>query len=115
MRTKDLIKRLEEILLDLPAEAMRQGSELDDLIEELKNPKFRARWKLYLAGLTVPQIKLREQSIKKHREVQIMADRFMQAQEKLLDALWRSKDWSRALSDADSAFIALNVRRGQLQ
>jgi len=36
MRTKDLIKRLEQILLDLPAEAMRQGSELDDLIEELK-------------------------------------------------------------------------------
>ncbi len=81
----------------------------------MKKINYKRRWVLYLAGLSVPSIKLREQSIKKHREVQIMADRFMQAQEKLLDALWRSKDWSRALSDADSAFIALIVRRGQLQ
>ena len=43
MNTKKIIKRLEEIMGDLPMEAMRQGRELDELIEELKNPKPRAR------------------------------------------------------------------------
>jgi len=43
MNTKKIIKRLEEIMGDLPMEAMRQGRELDELIEELKNPKPRVR------------------------------------------------------------------------
>lgn len=41
MKTKKLIERLEQIMLDLPMEAMRQSRELDELIEELKDDNKR--------------------------------------------------------------------------
>lgn len=78
------------------------------------SPKYRARWILYLAGLTVPQILNREHYIKKHREVLVLIDRLRLAQEDLLHATRHSKTWSKELSAADAAFINLGVRRGQL-
>ena len=80
----------------------------------MKKVNFKRRWVLYLAGLSVPSIKLRELAILKQAEVMHRLRDFEEAQWKLLDALKGSKEWSRALSAADSTFIALNVRRGQI-
>jgi cell fate (sporulation/competence/biofilm development) regulator YlbF (YheA/YmcA/DUF963 family) len=75
---------------------------------------FEQRWRLYIAGLTVDQIKLREQAIRKQVEVGHKISAFLEAQDDLQTALRTEKSYQKALSAADAAFIALSVRRGQL-
>ena len=73
----------------------------------MKKINYKRRWVLYLAGLSVPSIRLREQAILKQAEVMHRLRDFEEAQWKLLDALKGSKEWSKALSAADSTFIQL--------
>ena len=80
----------------------------------MKKINFKRRWTLYLAGLSVPAIKLRELAILKQADVMHRLRDFEEAQWKLLDALKGSKDYSKELSAVDGAFIRFQVRRGQL-
>ena len=81
---------------------------------EVNQPVFRLRWRLYLAGLSLPAIKIREQAILKQVDVLLKAERFIDAQGRLLKTLLNGEPYGQALSGADAFFLALSVRRGQL-
>lgn len=78
------------------------------------NQKIKSRWGLYIAGLSVREIALREQAIQKNLEVLQLARRFVSCQGDLIDALRGEKVYSKELSATDSAFIELARRRGLL-
>jgi hypothetical protein len=75
---------------------------------------YKLRRRLYLAGMSVDQIKLREQAIWKQVAVAYKIRAFLDAQDALGDALLSGKSYQAELAAADAAFLALQVRRGQL-
>lgn len=78
----------------------------------MKKVNFKQRWVLYNAGLSVKDIKLREQAIHKQAQVLLRLRDFEEAQWRLLDAMKTQKTYS--LLAVDGAFMDLQVRRGQL-
>lgn len=74
------------------------------------NPKYLAKWKIFMAGLSPERVA----QCKKHREIQVLGERFMQAQERVLKALWSGGPWQDEQRAADAAFIQLSIRRGHL-
>ena len=80
----------------------------------MNQPVFRLRWRLYLAGMSLPAVKIREQAILKQVDVLRKAERFIDAQGWLLKTMVSGEPHGQALSGADSFFLALSIRRGQL-